>query len=190
MSYLGFFEELFWQSLVSELFATFIGALLGILTALWLERQIERSRYTKESKIRKKIFQEEKKRILEYLKIEISNNIDLLNQIKNELNSNSIIYYNLDISAWNSLESKKAELIDDLDIQIKIHQLYFEYQHIIRKVDLHLQGSYNIFAIFGDYAQILRDNLVNSILSHIRPTIKKSKELIEIIENDFKKNFS
>ncbi len=109
VSYLGFFEELFWQSLVSELFATFIGALLGILTALWLERQIETSRYNKESKIRKKIFQEEKKRILEYLKIEISNNIDLLNQIKKELNSNSIIYYNLDISAWNSLESKKAK---------------------------------------------------------------------------------
>jgi len=178
-----FFEEAFWQNVVSELFATFIGAVLGILTALWLERKLELRRDKMYSEKQKNFIKLENKKILGFLKIEIEKNVNLMIQIRNEFNPNTLIFYNLDVSAWNSLESKKTELIDNIELLIRLNQLYYEYQHIIRKVDFHLQSSYSTLLAMSNYPK-LRDPLVYSIWNHIEPTIKLSNEILHTIDEE------
>ncbi|MCF2142075.1 MAG: hypothetical protein K9W42_00045 [Candidatus Heimdallarchaeota archaeon] len=180
---MGFFEVTLWQNLVSELFATFIGALLGILTALWLERLLQSRRDKIASEKAKKTFQMEKKKVLEFLLIEIEKNGDLLKKIREELNPNSVIYYNLDISSWDSLESKKADLIDNIDLLVKLNQLYYEYQQIIRKIDLYLNSIYSTLTAMTNYPK-LRDALVYSIWKHIEIINKTSVNVIELINRE------
>ena len=183
MRYLGFFDQVFWQSLVSEIIATFIGALLGILTALWLDRRLQAKRIENENKKQQELFKNEKVKILNFIKIEILKNIDLLEMIKENLKPDKLIFNNLDLSAWTSLESKKAEYIDNLDLLIKLSQLYYDYQLISRRIDLDIQSACSAFRAVQGYAQF-REQLVSKLITNIQPALEKSNYLIKIIDEE------
>ena len=183
MRYLGFFDQIFWQSLVSEVIATFIGALLGILTALWLDRRLKVKRIEDENIKQQELFNKEKAKILNFIKFEILKNIALLEMIKKNLKPDRLIFNNLDLSAWTSLESKKAEYIDNLDLLVKLSQLYYDYQHISRRIDLDLQSACSAFRAFQGYSQF-REQLVSRLITNIQPTIEKSNNLVKIIDEE------
>ncbi len=96
-----------------------------------------------------------------------------------------VIFYNLDLSTWNSLSFKKLDILDNFEIVKAINHVYYEYQHLSRKVDIQFQTHYSTLLAMSNYNQI-RQSIVSPILAHIDPLIKESKELSGRISAEIK----
>jgi len=163
----GFFDLSFWQSIVSNLAATFVGVALGVWTALSLEGR-------KTSKTAK----QKKEQLITLLHGSLQKNLNLLEQMSKELPAQAI-YYNVDIELLEATASLKYETIDDLDFNREIDQIRYELLHLHRKVDLQLQ-----LAILGGRPVVMdpvamHSTLRASILSHIAPIKDAIRKMLE-----------
>lgn len=120
------------------------------------------------------------------LKEEVSHNVDLLKQMQAELQPDTMIYYNLDMNTWRSTSLQEFEGIISHELLRKIFRIYYEYEHMSRKIDTQFNMHYSVVRVTTGYLQE-RKNIVEAILSHASTLEKESKELIKAMETELKR---
>ena len=138
---------------LSKLAATLIGALVGVLGGFWLDRRQVESKQKKEGKA-----------ILEALHNELSHDSSLLNQMCDEL-PNGVIFYNLDLSTWQATTGKQLESLRNYELVRRISGMYYEFQHLNRKVDVQFEIHFSSTRTFSRYSDLRRE-IVGPILVH------------------------
>lgn len=154
------------EDIVATFAATLLGIVLGIPIAFWIDRK------RKEQKQR-----ESAVAVLTALKEEINRDINLLKQIQNELKPDTIIYYNLDINTWRATSLQEFEDIISNDLLRDICRIYYEYEHLNRKIDMQFSMHYSAVRVTEIYPAE-RTRIVASILEHVAKCEKESEELI------------
>jgi len=167
-------EPLLSLEFFGSLLATIIGVMVGIPVALWVDRKIA-MRHRKE----------EASRVLLALKDEIKHNHDLLKQIKREIPV-SVLFYTLDLSTWQATSEKRLDSIENYELLREISHLYYEYQHMARKIDMQFSMHYGVLRAMSAYPEI-RSSIVNPILAHIDPLEEKTLQVISEIERELDK---
>ncbi len=152
--------------------ATLFGILIGIPVALWIDRK------TRISSQREKAIA-----VLSALKEEINHNVALLRQIQTELKPNSVIYYNMDMNTWRAASLEEFEDVIFNEVLRKIFRIYYEYEHMSRKIDTQFNMHYSIVRSMDTYLQE-RKQIVGAILVHATTLEKESEQLINEIENE------
>jgi hypothetical protein len=137
----------------SNLLATLFGALIGIVGGLWLDKRKDASKQ-----------KEEAKTILQAVFSELTRNATLLKQMYDELPGN-VIFYNLDLSAWQATSSEQLGTIKNYELVKRISGMYYEFQHLSRKVDIQFEMHYSSCRAFTGYNQ-LRKEIVDPIVKH------------------------
>jgi hypothetical protein len=167
-----FFENVeFWSSFLSGLIATMIGVATGIPIALWLDRKIA-ARHRKEDAIR----------VLAALKDEITHNIALLKQMRGELPS-AVIFYNLNLSTWEATSASRLEAVENYELVRHISRIYYEFQHLSRKVDVQFHMHYSALLAMNNYDKI-RASIVVPIIAHAATLEKESESLLAEIDEE------
>lgn len=174
-----FFDIAFWQNLVSNSTATLIGVILGIPTALFINRQITKVEETKVAEYKRTEQVLRKKQLLSIIRESLEENLALLEQMESELAPNYVIFYNVDTELLESTSSVKYEFIDNLRFNRLIDSIRYELLHLHRKVELQLEIEYGGYRAIRGYFE-KRTPLVGAILSHI-PLIKT--QISEALEN-------
>jgi hypothetical protein len=160
------------EAIISFL-ATLFGVLIGIPVALYLDR---RTRISHD--------RERAKGVLLALKEEIHRDVELLRQIQRELKPNSIIYYNIDMNTWKKTTSlEDFELIINSALLRHIYRIYYEYEHLNRKIDAQFNMHYSVVRAMKDYLQE-RQTIVEAILGHASGLEKESEQLINEIDTE------
>jgi len=155
----------------SNLFATLIGVLIGIPVALWVDRLTSSSHQRAQAK-----------RILTAISDELTHNLGLLKQMRNELQKN-VIFYNLDLSAWLATTSRGLESLRNYDLVRQVSSLYYEFQHLSRKVDVQFQMHYSTLLTSPNYNEI-RSSLVGPIVAHAAQLEKTTSEVMLIVKKE------
>jgi len=151
--------------------ATLFGVLIGIPVALWIDRKT-RARSQREKAIA----------ILSALKEEINHNASLLRQIQAELNPNFVIYYSMDLNTWRSTSLEEFfEGVTSREILRKIFRIYYEYEHMSRKIDAQFNMHYSVVRATNAYPQE-RQQIVGAILTHAIQLEKESEQLSKELE--------
>jgi len=163
-------EDILFNSL-----ATLLGVVIGIPVALWIDR-----------KTRKSAQREKAEAVLSALKEEINHNVDLLKQIQEELKPDIMITYNLDMNTWRATSLQEFEGIISHELLRKIFRIYYEFEHMSRKIDTQFNMHYSVVRATNVYLQE-REKVVDSILSHASILEKEGKELVKEIEAELKK---
>ena len=164
----------FWISFSSGVLATLIGVIVGIPIAFLIDRRIRERRQNEDS------FS-----ILSALKDEISHNIGLLEQMQKELPT-TVIFYNLDLSVWEATSSKMLDTIRNKELVRQISSVYYEYQHLSRKVDVQFHMHYSSMLALTGYGTV-RQSIVQPIIDHASILTKRSNELLIAIEKELSK---
>ncbi len=116
-----FFGIEFWRDLLT----TVVGAIIGILIALWLDR--------KSQKVRKS---QKTLQVLKLIHSSLEQNLKLIKQLEQGSNIENLIpSYNLDLVLMNSVSRIKFELIDNTELLGRIDWAHYQIQHISRLVD-------------------------------------------------------
>ncbi|MBC7113350.1 MAG: hypothetical protein H5T34_04955 [Candidatus Methanomethyliales bacterium] len=163
------------EEIIASFIATLLGVLLGIPSALWIDRKI-------------KLCNERERAIavLSALKEEINHNVSLLKQIQKELSSSSVIFYNLDLNTWRATSLEDFETIIDHDVICRIFRLYYEYEHLSRKIDVQFHMHYSPTRALQGYLKE-REVIVNAILVHAAVLEKESEQLLNKIDEELKR---
>lgn len=160
------FDTSFWQSLIP----TFIGVLLAIPAALWIDRLLKRKKKN-----------EERKQLKNALKEAIDKNMTLLSQLENDyLGMGLVPLFPMDLVQLNSTSYRKYEILDSISLCQAIDQSIYELQHLDGKLELIRTTAATVsqsasvrFFFYGIY---------RSCLSHIpkvRESLEKAKKLLE-----------
>lgn len=156
--------------------APLLGVLFGIPFAFWIDRK------TKERSKRERAIA-----VLSALKEEINHNVGLLKQIQNELKPNSMIYYNVDMNTWRATSLEEFEGIVSHKLLRHIYRIYYEYEHMSRKIDTQFTMHYSVVRAMGKTYMKEREHIVGAILTHAKPLHDESKQLIEEMETELKR---
>jgi hypothetical protein len=163
------------EDILFNFLATLFGVLIGIPAALWIDRK------TRESTQREKA-----EAVLSALKEEINHNVDLLKQIQEELKPDTMITCNLDMNTWRVTSLQEFEGIISHELLRKIFRIYYEFEHMSRKIDAQFNMHYSVVRATNVYLQE-REKIVDSILSHASILEKEGKELVKEVEAELKK---
>lgn len=169
-----------WSFFLPSLIATLVGAALGIPIGLWLNRRAgEYQRCREEQQARQR-----KVAVLKALQEEVTHNFDLLNQMEDQLNKGGMPFYSLDTDMWMLLGSEVAQAVASEDTLTHVSRLYFEFEHIKRKLD----------AVFRNYADpnvAARSlgaertaELRAATLGHMSPAKSLCKEVLELLREE------
>ena len=160
------------EDILLRFLAPLFGVLFGIPFAFWIDRKT-RERSKRERAIA----------ILSALKEEINHNRGLLKQIQNELTPKSMIYYNMDMNTWRATSLEEFEGIILHELLRHIYRIYYEYEHISRKIDTQFNMHYSVVRATKVYPQE-RQAIVGAILTHAAPLEKESEQLIKEMETE------
>ncbi len=149
----------------SQLFATLIGVIAGIPVAFWIQKKIDFERVV-----------DEKKYLIDFLSKNLERNLDLLRKAKKELPS-KVIFYNLDLGAWNFV-SQKIGIIKDNILAEDISRIFYQLGHLSRKIDRQYEMHYSAFAAMSNYP-VQRQDLVKATIIHIDLLEKDIKEILD-----------
>ena len=73
------------------------------------------------------------------LQEEVEHNLALLNQLEGELKNNKVPFYSLDTDMWGFIGGQVAQVISSEKILTQTSRLYFEFDHMKRKIDAPFQ---------------------------------------------------
>ena len=163
------------EDTIATFAATLLGVGLGIPSALLIDRRL---------KLREK--REGAVNVLSGLREEINHNIDLLGQIQRELNPNTMIYFNMDLNIWRATSLRDFEGTVSHKLLRHIYQIYYEYEHLSRKIDTQFSMHYSVVRTTDIYAGE-RTTIVAAIINHAAPLEKESGELIGEIDIEIKR---
>ena len=169
-----------WSFFLPSLIATLVGAALGIPIGLWLNRRAgEYQRHREEQQARQR-----KVAVLKALQEEVTHNLHLLNQMEDQLNKGGMPFYSLDTDMWMLLGGEVAQAVASEDMLTRVSRLYFEFEHIKRKLD----------AVFRNYADPdvaarglgteRTAELRAATLGHMSPAKSLCKEVLELLRQE------
>ena len=166
------------EHIITGFASEFLAVVLGLYLGINLDRYIQ-ERKGKETK----------SSILKAIKDEIECNKEHLTQIqKNLATPSTIIFYTLSLGTWKSTSEKMLDSIKNQELVRDISRIYFEYEHMCRKIDVQLQSAYSIERASPYYMKFRKD-LVKAIMTHAEMLLKMSDlVLIEIDKELSKKN--
>jgi hypothetical protein len=180
MAQSGFFDISFWQQLV----VTSAGVIFGIPFALWLNRKQVRREDKKEAETSRS----REKEVRDVLCRAIENNRSLLRQIDAELKT-TCIFYNVDLSVFESLPSTEILRATNLAASEKLAHLRYELTHLHRKIELQLTIEFDgtlrtqiikIVPRGQDVTRydVMRSQLVTAIYLHLPSIIKACEDAL------------
>jgi len=164
----------FWTGLFSNGLATLIGVAAGVPLALWINRRIEAGRLREDARARvnRRIL------VLEVLIQEVTHDKELLRQIQDNVSEGMIIYYTLDTDIWPSISREAIEAMSSSEVISKISSLYYEYEHLKRKIDAQ-------FRMFQDHVVSQESARVKAvkqgILDHMPTVIPLTDDVLELL---------
>lgn len=166
-----------WAFFLPTLVATIVGVTLGIPIGLWLNRRAsEYQRHREEEQAGQR-----KLSVLKALQEEAAHNLDLLNQIEDQLNKNEVPFYSLDTDMWALLGGEVAQAVTSENILTRVSLLYFEFDHMKRKLD----AVFQIHAYPNVAARSLGEQrftgLCKSILLQLPPTKNLCNEVLSML---------
>ncbi len=177
MSWEGFLTNFF-----SELLATIIGLALGIPIGIWLNRKFEVWKKKQEEQKEIELLQKEKRTVLESLKNEFERNIKLLKQIEKKVR-NRVILGHLDLSEWKAISLKSTNLIDNYTLQKALDRVYYEYEHLQRKINKHFDFYFSTaqtLSNFKDDFAKLNNSIYDQINSFLLELSEKTLDFIKL----------
>jgi uncharacterized protein YacL (UPF0231 family) len=175
-----------WTLFFPELVATVIGVGLGVPLGLWLNRRAsELQRRQEEKRIKQR-----KLRLLKALQKEVEHDQELLNQLEGELKTGKVPLYSLDTDMWEFVGGQVAEAISSEEILTRTSSLYFEFDHMKRKIDALFQLYANPTMSASSLWQQRLTALSGSMLVHLPPTKKLCKEVLNLLKDEVKKQES
>lgn len=161
--------------IIIRFLAPLLGVLFGVPFAFWIDRKT-RERSKRERAIT----------VLSALKEEINHNIGLLKQIQAQLTPKSMIFYNMDMNTWKATSLEEFEGIISHKLLRHIYRIYYEYEHMSRKIDTQFNMHYSVVRATKTYPQE-RQTIIGAILTHAKPLEKESEQLIEEMETELKR---
>jgi hypothetical protein len=141
------------EDILSNFLATLFGVVIGIPVALWIDR-----------KTREYAQREKAGAVLSALKEEINHNVDLLKLIQKELKPDTMITYNLDMNTWRTTSLQGFEGIISHELLRKILRIYYEFEHMSRKIDTQFNMHYSIVRATNIYLQERKNIVDNSFI--------------------------
>lgn len=161
---------------IEDIAIQFLATLFGVLVAFWLDRRIMASHEKDKAKA-----------VLTALKAEINHNLELLKQMQREFESGPVmIYYNMDMNTWRGTSLENFEGIIKHELLRQIFTIYYEYEHLSRKIDVQFSMHYSVVRAMDIYQQE-RQQIVGAILA-IAPRLEEaSEQLIKEIDNELKR---
>lgn len=163
------------EDIAIQFVATLFGVLIGIPTAFWLDRRITASHE-----------RERAKAVLTALREEVNHNLELLRQMQGEFKAGSVmIYYNMDMNTWRATSLEDFEGIIKHEILRCIFTIYYEYEHLSRKIDVQFNMHYSVVRAM-DYSKE-REQIVGAILIHASRLEKGSEQLIKEMESELER---
>jgi hypothetical protein len=163
------------EDIAIQFVATLFGVLIGIPAAFWLDRRITAGHE-----------KEKAKGVLTALKAELNHNLDLLRQMQKEFTSGPvIIYYNMDMNTWRGTSLEDFEGIIKHKVLRQIFTIYYEYEHLSRKIDAQFSMHYSVVRAM-EY-QKERERIVGAILVHAARLEKATEQLGKEIESELKR---
>jgi len=169
-----------WSLIGITSFLTFLATLSGVGLAFILNK-----------KSNNKSDRERAKRLLNALKLDIEANQNLLGQFVQDLADPSwTVFYDLRLGVWESLVSDLMPLLPPSSFFKHVSKLYYELQHIERKVNKVFDLTHNPHITPKGTQE--RQTLVTSILQHIPNVLvgnscKSPQVLINEIEDLIKR---
>jgi hypothetical protein len=160
-----------WLDALVTFLATLIGVAAGVPVALWIDRKVS-SRHRKEEEVY----------FLHIVKDNLSHNVDLMNQIQRELRVETVLFYHLDLSPWQT-HSGRLDSVENRELVQRIARTYYELEHLNRKMDLQLEMAYSAFRAISGYSSE-RASLVQAILGHIAVILPLAQKTIALIDNE------
>ena len=160
--------DTFWASTLSNLCSTFVGAILAVLGALWVERWRQRRN-----------LQAHRQQILKLLRYALEKNLKLLQQLLSEIKPSYVVFYDIDLLLLNSIDTLKYEVLEDLSFIENIEWIRFELSHLRRKLDLQL----HLWAKGDERSLLQRNEIVESIRQHLPYVIEKVCEVLRQIDS-------
>jgi hypothetical protein len=163
------------EDITIQFIATLSGVLLGIPVALWIDRMI-----TKSHEKEKATF------VLTALSQEITHNLELLGQIQRELQPVTMIYYNLDMNTMRVVSLADFEGIINQELLKRIFRIYYEYEHLNRKIDNQFSMHYSAIRQTAQY-NTERGTIIGSILAQITYVKTDTEQLIKDIQTEIER---
>jgi len=166
-----------WSFFLPALVATIVGVALGIPIGLWLNRRAsEYDRQREEEQARQRRLS-----VLRALQEEVAHNLDLLEQIEGQLRKRGLPFYSLDTDMWPLLGSEVAQAVTSEKTLTLVSRLYFEFDHMKRKLDAIFQIYANPVMAASDLSTQRFTELSNSILAQLPDTKNRCKEVLNIL---------
>jgi hypothetical protein len=165
------------EDIAIQFTATLFGVLIGIPVALGIDRII-----TKGREKGKAVF------VLTALKEELIHNLELLKQIINELTApTTMIYYNMDTNTWRTVKLEDFEGIINHEILRRIFAIYYEYEHLNRKIDTQFSMHYSVVRAMPTYEEERR-RIIGSIRQHIVERLNgETQQLVNDIKTELER---
>ena len=91
------------------------------------------------------------------------------------------------MSTWEATSSKRLETISNYEIVRRISSIYYEYQLMARKIDIHTHMPFSVLRAMGNVYPKLRQLVVGSIMVHAKRLERQSQEIIAEIEKELSK---
>jgi len=177
-----FFNLGFWQDLVSNLLATVLGVVVGIPTALWVDRFLIRRQEEKEATKERALATQRRRQMLQILREALQKNLNLVRQMEGELQPATVLFYNVDTQLLEATSAIKYEILDELELSRLLDSIRYELLHLHRKVELQLEIEYSASKAMTSYGK-MRAQLVQAIRDHfprIKDEISQALEMIAV----------
>ncbi len=159
-------EPEFWTTVVGGAIVAIVTLVLGIPVALFLNRLFIRRGEEMEVQRRHATELEKARVALSQLKDEIEHNSDLVDQLLTEL-PEQVVFYNLQTSNWAVTNPATLEVRTEQPLISAMPRLYYEFEHINRKLDIQFQLNYGVLRASSNYHDI-RASLVEPTVAHLR----------------------
>lgn len=163
-----------------QLATTFIGVALGIPVGLWLNKRASEFQHRQEEEQAR----QRKLAILKALIAEVKHNQDLLNQMEGELKSGQVPLYSLDVDMWGLIGGEVAQVISSGLILTKTSSLYFEFDHMKRKIDALFQLDANPVMSASSLFPQRFQSLADSMLAHLPSAKSLCNEVHQLLSNE------
>jgi hypothetical protein len=145
--------------------ATLVGVVIGIPAALYVNRMISGWQRQAERAREQQHRRQEEVSVLQGLLDELGRNEWLLKEMRDEL-PNGVIFYTLDTSFWEAASGRQIQCLENFELVARLSRLYYEFQHLKRKIDAQFEMHYSAARALSDY-RLQREGLVGAILAQI-----------------------
>lgn len=169
----------FGQNFWPQALATLIGVLIALLIDLFIRRSIERKEHSR--LIAGKAA--ERKYLLTSLLDTLKRDRRLLEQMKQEVGPDYVIFYHVDLTLFEATAKIKYEIIDDPGLNETIDTLRYELEHLCRKVDMQFKMQYSAIRLKHDLYEAIHKGITDSISQHIPHILPQLDSIIKTVQD-------